>query len=503
LTFTNAINANGGINGVLYPTNAGGSITGINGNAMIYNADSVYGGVHVIKVNGNEILNINSTNITANKSLIVNGSLTVTGSISLSGPTTSTVFGTLYFSSVVADNFRANATIYDNTSTNTKLNFNWTSMWLETIGGGGGGGSGATGFTITSNKLYAVSLSGGGGGAAGSYNSTMIHSTALQISGLPVKMIAYIGLGGQGAASKTLTATYNASGTFVASGISGGRGGASSFTIINSPAIGSYSCAISTNGSTNSYLIFSSLPSISTGSFIYLNNQFNTIGTYTLTSGYYYFQLSIILPISFNNPTIFNSYTIYYPFTSANAITNNYCCSFGGEGGYGGVTSNTAVTAAQTGISTFPAQSNTGIGVYANAGGNGLRGSYGQGGSGGGGGGCINSTFYNGGLGGYVLSHGVYDTTTPTGGIYGAALAGAAGSSKGFFPGTGGGGGACSTSIGTVSNSGGNAGYGAGGGGGGAIAPPVAGYSITQNTTVSSGSDGNGGPGLFKAIFYL
>ena len=70
----------------------------------------------------------------------------------------------------------------------------------------------------------------------------------------------------------------------------------------------------------------------------------NTIGTYTLTSGYYYFQLSIILPITFNNPTVFNSYTIYYPFTSANAKTNTYCCSFGGEGGYGGVTSNTAVT---------------------------------------------------------------------------------------------------------------------------------------------------------------
>ena len=378
-------------------------------------------------------------------------------------------------------------------------------MWIETIGGGGGGGSGASGFTITTNKLYSVSLSGGGGGAAGSYNSTMIHSKALQISGLPVKMIAYIGLGGQGAASKTVTATYNASGTYVGAGSAGSRGGTTSLSITNSTAIGSYSCALSTNGSTNSYLIFASLPSITTGSFIYLNNQFNTIGGYTLTSGYYYFQLSIILPISFNNPTIFNSYTIYYPFTStANTITNTYCVSFGGEGGYGGVTSNTAVTAAQTGISTFPAQSNTGIGVYGNTGGSGLRGSYGQGGSGGGGGGCTTTAYYNGGVGGYVLSNGVYDATTPTAGIYGgAALAGAAGTSKGYFPGTGGGGGACSTSIGNVFNIGGNGGYGAAGGGGGAITGPSTGYTITQNTTVLSGPGGNGGSGLFKAIFYL
>ena len=276
-------------------------------------------------------------------------------------------------------------------------------------------------------------------------------------------------------------------------------------SITNSTAIGSYSCALSTNGSTNSYLIFSSLPSITTGSFIYLNNQFNTIGSHTITSGKYYFTLSIILPISFNNPTSFSSYTIYYPFTStANTITNTYCYSFGGEGGYGGVTSNTAVTAAQTGISTFPAQSNTGIGVYANAGGNGLRGSYGQGGSGGGGGGCTTTAYYNGGLGGYVLSNGVYDATTPTAGIYGSsALAGAAGTSKQYFPGTGGGGGACSTSIGNVYNIGGNGGFGAAGGGGGSITGPSTGYSITQTTTVLSGPGGNGGSGLFKAIFYL
>ena len=57
-------------------------------------------------------------------------------------------------------------------------------------------------------------------------------------------------------------------------------------------------------------------------------------------------------------------------------------------------------------------------------------------------GGCTTTAYYNGGVGGYVLSNGVYDATTPTAGLYGSALAGAAGSSKGFFPGTGGG--ACS-----------------------------------------------------------
>ena len=94
--------------------------------------------------------------------------------------------------------------------------------------------------------------------------------------------------------------------------------------------------------------------------------------------------------------------------------------------------------------------------------------------------------------------------TTPTAGIYGSSvLAGAAGTSKGFFPGTGGGGGACSTSIGNVYNIGGNGGYGAAGGGGGLITGPSTGYSITQTTTVLSGPGGNGGSGLFKAIFYL
>ena len=162
----------------------------------------------------------------------------------------------IVYGTSTGNNSRVNATIYDNTSTSTSLNFSWHSMWIETIGGGGGD-SGATGFTITSNKLYSVSLSGGGGGAAGSYNSTMIHSKALQISGLPVQMIAYVGLGGQGAASKTITATYNASGTTVAAGSAGSRGGTTSLSITNPTAIGSHGCALSTNGSTYSHLIFS------------------------------------------------------------------------------------------------------------------------------------------------------------------------------------------------------------------------------------------------------
>ena len=60
------------------------------------------------------------------------------------------------------------------------------------------------------------------------------------------------------------------------------------------------------------------------------------------------------------------------------------------------------MSAAQTGVSIFPSQSNTGTGNYGNAGGNGLRGSNGQAGLVGGGGGCggsFNSTFYNGGTG--------------------------------------------------------------------------------------------------------
>jgi Phage T4 tail fibre len=75
-TFTGAINANGGINGTFYPTNSGGSITGINGNAIIYTTD-----VHVMKVSGNEILNVNSTNITANRSIIANAGITSFGNI--------------------------------------------------------------------------------------------------------------------------------------------------------------------------------------------------------------------------------------------------------------------------------------------------------------------------------------------------------------------------------------------------------------------------------------
>jgi len=54
-----------------------------------------------------------------------------------------------------------------------------------------------------------------------------------------------------------------------------------------------------------------------------------------------------------------------------------------------------------------------------------------------------------------------------------------------------------------VYNFGENGGYGAAGGSRGSITGPSTGYSITQTTTVLSGPGGNGGSGLFKAIFYL
>ena len=45
--FTNALTSSGGFYGNLYPTDSGGSITGINGNAMIYTNDSAAGGVFI------------------------------------------------------------------------------------------------------------------------------------------------------------------------------------------------------------------------------------------------------------------------------------------------------------------------------------------------------------------------------------------------------------------------------------------------------------------------
>ena len=57
-TFTGSINANGGVSGIFYPTNSGGSITGVNGNAMIYDADSVNGGVHVIRANNSDVMRL-------------------------------------------------------------------------------------------------------------------------------------------------------------------------------------------------------------------------------------------------------------------------------------------------------------------------------------------------------------------------------------------------------------------------------------------------------------
>ena len=62
--FKSSLSSTSGFNGNLYPTNSGGSITGINGNAMIYSADSGAGGVHVIKANNIDLMRLESTGIT-------------------------------------------------------------------------------------------------------------------------------------------------------------------------------------------------------------------------------------------------------------------------------------------------------------------------------------------------------------------------------------------------------------------------------------------------------
>ena len=85
-------------------------------------------------------------------------------------------------------------------------------------------------------------------------------------------MVTYAGLGGQVASSKTVTATYGAIGTSVGVGTPGNRGGKTSLSITNSTAIGSYSCAVSIDGSTDSYLIL----------IVYLSLSFQVVALYSL-----------------------------------------------------------------------------------------------------------------------------------------------------------------------------------------------------------------------------
>ena len=63
----------GGFQGILYPTNSGGNISGVNGNAMIYSADGASGGVHLIKANNVDLMRLESTGITTYKKIFAAG----------------------------------------------------------------------------------------------------------------------------------------------------------------------------------------------------------------------------------------------------------------------------------------------------------------------------------------------------------------------------------------------------------------------------------------------
>ena len=90
--FYKACNSSDGFYGNLYPTNGGGSITGINGNTMIYTADSAAGGVHLIKANNEDVLRLYSTGILAYKQLTVNAKI-ITNGINCNSPASSFYVG--------------------------------------------------------------------------------------------------------------------------------------------------------------------------------------------------------------------------------------------------------------------------------------------------------------------------------------------------------------------------------------------------------------------------
>ena len=90
--FKSSLSSTSGFNGNLYPTNSGGSITGLNGNAIIYSADSDAGGVHTIKANNVDIMRLYSTGITAYKQLHADAGI-ITNSIYCNSPSSSFYVG--------------------------------------------------------------------------------------------------------------------------------------------------------------------------------------------------------------------------------------------------------------------------------------------------------------------------------------------------------------------------------------------------------------------------
>jgi hypothetical protein len=215
VTVNKLLNSTSGVNGVFYLTNSGGSITGLNGNAVIYNADSVNGGVHAIKVNGNEILNVNSNNVTAYKTIKANSGITFSDNTTLSSANFHSTAWLSYryviLGNVVSSNNSNQSLIVYNSSSPT---FDWYKLDIENVGGGGGGGSGH-GYYIPStaslfgtftvyyyNNVYAGT--GGGGGAAGGYATCTIYKNDL-ISAF--NAIYSTGSSGNNLGTSTLTVT--------------------------------------------------------------------------------------------------------------------------------------------------------------------------------------------------------------------------------------------------------------------------------------------------------
>ena len=155
---------------------------------MIYNADNVNGGVHAIKVNGNEILNVNSNNVIANKTIKANSGITFSDNTTLSSANFHSTAWLSYryviLGNVVSSNNSNQSLIVYNSSSPT---FDWYKLDIENVGGGGGSGHGyyippsaslfGTFTVYYYNNVYAGT--GGGGGAAGGYSTCTIYKNDL------------------------------------------------------------------------------------------------------------------------------------------------------------------------------------------------------------------------------------------------------------------------------------------------------------------------------------